>query len=309
MVAFGSFAWIAGANNALDALGRRLLHRGVSTPLLHIPPTYCYTDLNAAWRWLSFVVEQIQNEGLQTEPLVICVTGKGGNAHNGAMEVLQALPHKIVTVDDLSSIVQEKPSQRCIYILPVCPADAVEHKSGASFDRAHYQESPHDYFSIFSRRIAKHISVLLNTAYWNERFPRLFTKLVVRDMFSDEKDIPRLQVVADISCDVGGSIEFLHRTRSIEWPFYKDDPRQGNEIIDDVSGCGVTVSGVTILPSELPKDSSEHFGDTLLPIVRQIIQNSEGDTAGRSAGCLACFPPALSRACIASEGELSHGFK
>lgn len=309
LVSFGRFAGIAGANNALHALGRRLLHRGISTPLLHIPPTYTYTDLNAAWRCLKIVGEQIQSEGLQMEPLVICVTGKGGKAHNGAMEVLQALPHKIVTVDDLSSIVQEKSFQTCIYILPVGAADAVQHKSGAPFDRKHYQEQPNEYASNFSQRIAKHVSVLVNTAYWNERFPRLLTKLEMRDIFSDEKNMPRLQVVADISCDVGGSIEFLHRVTSIERPFYEYDPRLGKEIIDDVSGCGVTVSGVDILPSELPKDSSEHFGDTLLPFVRQIIQNSEGETAGSSVGCLERFPTALSSACIASAGELTHGFK
>ena len=309
LVAFGMYAGIAGANDALHALGRRLLHHGISSPLLHIPPTYTYTDINAARGCLRLVGQQIQNEGITTEPLVVCVTGKGGKAHMGAMEVLQTFPHKIVTIDDLASIAQEKASQKCLYLLPVGAANTMQHKSGAPFDRKHYQENPQEYYSIFSGIIAKHVSVLVNASYWNERFPRLLTRSAMRKMYSDENALPRLQVVADISCDVGGSIEFLHRVTSIERPFYEYDPRRGIEIIDDVSGGGVTVSGVDILPSELPIDSSAHFGDTLLPFVRNVIQNSDEEAARDGISSLERLPPELRNACIASNGELMHGFK
>lgn len=303
LVAFGKFAGMAGTNNALHALGRRLLHRGFSTPLLHIPPAYTYSDWDEARRCLSLVGEQIQAEGLPLDPIVVCVTGRGGNVHAGAMEVLQLLPHTILTVDDLPSLLDRNASHNCVYILPVAVADLVEHKKGNLFDRNQYQENPHEFVSIFGKRIAKFVSVLVNGAYWSERYPRLVTKEEMREMYLQDATVPRLQVVADISCDVGGSIEFLHRVTSIERPFFEYDPFRGTEIIDDVTGEGVTVSGVDILPSELPKESSEHFGDALLPCLRRIIKSSRG-----GIGALADLPLEIRNACISSDGELTEGF-
>ena len=308
LVAFGKFAGMAGTNNALHALGRRLLHRGFSTPLLHVPPAYTYSDWDEARRCLSLVGEQIQREFLPLEPLVVCVTGRGGNVHAGALEVLQLLPHKMLSVEDLPSLFENKAPHNHVYILPVAVGDLVEHKSGASFDRHQYQENPHEYVSIFGNRIAKYVSVLVNAAYWSERYPRLLSKAEMHEMYLQEATVPRLQVVADISCDVGGSIEFLHRVTSIERPFFEYDPIRGKEIIDDVSGDGITVSGVDILPSELPKESSEHFGDALLPYMRHIIKSSHGSVSGR-VGALIDLPPEIRHACIASDGELTEGFK
>ena len=307
LVAFGKFAGMAGTNNALHALGRRLLHGGFSTPLLHIPPTYSYSDWDEARRCLRLVGEQIQSEGLPIEPLIFCVTGQGGKVHSGAMEVLQELPHEFVTVEDLASIDEYRGPHKCVYILSVGVSDLVEHRDGAAFDRQRYQEHPDEYSSVFSKRIAKYVSVLVNGAYWNERFPRLLTKEEMQELY--ETGIPRLQVVADISCDVDGSIEFLHRVTSIERPFFEYDPRRDREITDDVTGDGVTVSGVDILPSELPKESSEYFGDALLPFVRHIIKDS---ICGRnhSGVCgLTNLPSEIGNACIASDGELAQGFK
>lgn len=309
LVAFGKFAGLAGTNNALHALGRRLLHRGFSTPLLHVPPAYTYSDWDEARRCLSLVGEQIQAEGLPLDPIVVCVTGRGGNVHAGALEVLRLLPHKILTVEDLPSLFDNKVPHNCIYILPVAVADLVEHKNGVSFDRHQYEENPHEYVSIFGSKIAKFVSVLVNGAYWSERYPRLLTKGEIHEMYLHSATVPRLQVVADISCDVGGSIEFLHRVTSIERPFFEYDPFRGKEIIDDVSGEGITVSGVDILPSELPKESSEHFGDALLPYMRRIIKSSHGVIASGRSWALADLPLEIRNACISSDGELTEGFK
>jgi alpha-aminoadipic semialdehyde synthase len=302
LVAFGKFAGRAGLNDSLHALGRRLLHLGYSTPFLHVPPAYIHSDWGDAKRCLQLVGEMIATEGLPNEPLIFCITGRGGKVHSGAMEAIQELPHKILSIEELPSIANSKGPHRCVYVLPVGVADLVENVDGTRFDRERYQAQPDEYVSTFSDRLGKHVSVLVNTAYWNERFPRLLTKNEVRGLY-DESDA-RLHLVADISCDINGSIEFLHRTTSMERPFYEYDPHQDREIIDDVTGEGITVLGVDILPSELPKDSSEFFGGALMPFLKHIIENADANGNGLHA-----VPLEMHNACIAANGVLQHRFK
>lgn len=81
-----------------------------------------------------------------------------------------------------------------------------------------------------------------------------------------------LLLLADISCDVHGSIEFLERTTTIEKPFFQYDPLLEREVSTDViNDNGITVMGVDILPTELARESSEHFGNVLLPVIRQLV--------------------------------------
>jgi alpha-aminoadipic semialdehyde synthase len=78
-------------------------------------------------------------------------------------------------------------------------------------------------------------------------------------------------VLSDISCDVHGSIEFLERTTTIERPVFQYDPITEREIASEITDHGVSVLGVDILPSEFPRDSSEHFGRALMDVVQEII--------------------------------------
>jgi alpha-aminoadipic semialdehyde synthase len=90
----------------------------------------------------------------------------------------------------------------------------------------------------------------------------------------------RLLVVADISCDVNGSIEFLERSTTIDKPFFQYDPVTGQEVSDDIEGRGITMMGVDILPSELPVDSSNHFGNALTGVVEEFLHAQALDGRG-----------------------------
>lgn len=118
--------------------------------------------------------------------------------------------------------------------------------------------------------------------------------------------IRRLMVVSDISCDIGGSIEFLERSTTIDRPCYQYDPLLGKEVADTIQDHGVTVFGVDILPTELPIESSEHFGNAIQQILPDLIAaKGEGTVVDASL-----FPPALSKALITThEGKLADGFK
>ena len=96
----------------------------------------------------------------------------------------------------------------------------------------------------------------------------------------------RLLVVADISCDVNGSIEFLERTTTIDKPYFTYDPLLKREVSNDVEEYGVTMIGVDILPSELPIESSTHFGNSISQLVNEFVSiasNTNTITSSSSA--------------------------
>ena len=98
----------------------------------------------------------------------------------------------------------------------------------------------------------------------------------------------RLAAVGDISCDVGGGLEFVSHATTIDSPSY------------DVNG--VTVVAVDILPASLPRDASVHFSSKLLRYVRSVVNEYRGfKEEDAETG------DALKRATIASEGRIQPG--
>ena len=80
--------------------------------------------------------------------------------------------------------------------------------------------------------------------------------------------------IADISCDVNGSIEFLEHTTNISNPFFTFDPIN-NIIKNGVTSDGITVMGIDTLPTELPRESSLHFGDGLIPVITELATSAD----------------------------------
>jgi alpha-aminoadipic semialdehyde synthase len=116
--------------------------------------------------------------------------------------------------------------------------------------------------------------------------------------------------VADITCDVHGSIEFLERSTSIERPFYQYDPVSEKEVTDDIGKTGVTVMGVDILPAELPRESSEHFGNSVTGVVQQLVHAMEQQDASVSGIDTTLLSPGLADSFITTaDGSLTPGFE
>ncbi len=90
------------------------------------------------------------------------------------------------------------------------------------------------------------------------------------DLYKDGQK--KMFAVGDISCDVNGSVEFLEKTTTIDKPFFSWNPMT-NEATDEITAEGVAVMGVDILPTELSVESSKHFGDALLPLLKKMILN------------------------------------
>ena len=98
--------------------------------------------------------------------------------------------------------------------------------------------------------------VLIHCTYWDPRSDIMFTKERMRD-----PDF-RVSVIADVTCDINGSIPSTERASSIEDKFYGYDPVSGKEI-GPFEKSGITVMAVDNLPCELPRDASDGFGKHL----------------------------------------------
>jgi alpha-aminoadipic semialdehyde synthase len=148
----------------------------------------------------------------------------------------------------------------------------------------------------FHERLLPHTSVLMNCMYWDATCPRLITNDQMSAEWVDREN-NRLLVVGDITCDVGGSVEFLSKSTTIEDPFFKWDPSTQEMVRSD--GSGVLVLGVDILPSELPRESSMHFSNLLTPMV-EALASGEPDPE---------MVAVLDGACIARNGALQPRFE
>ena len=78
--------------------------------------------------------------------------------------------------------------------------------------------------------------------------------------------------MADISCDIDGPVATTIKPSTINDPIYGYNPHTESE--DDFkSNDVVAVMAVDNLPCELPKDSSEDFGENLIKHIIPIISN------------------------------------
>lgn len=303
LVAFGSYAGRAGMIDGLQGLGIRLLSEGYSTPFLHIPNTYMHDSLQHAHDAVRAVGKTIAEKGLPTAlaPLVFAFTGTG-NVTKGSREIFELLPHEYIKPEELPQLsidikTGKKPNNK-LYGVIVTAKEMVRHKNPkVAFDKADYYRHPQEYVPTFHDQILPYVTMLVNGMYWDARFPRLISKDNLRQLRA--KGNKTLKVVADISCDIDGGVEFLSKPTSIEQPFFTYNPEK-DEIMDNVSNSGVLMLGVDNLPTELPADASRHFGQRLLPLLPSILL-SKGSTSQED---MSDISPEMRRACLTSHGSL-----
>ena len=325
LVAFGRFAGIAGMVDYLRGLGERFLAMGFSTPFLSVAAMYTYPDIGAALAAVRAVGVAIQRYGLPVElcPLTVAFTGDG-NVSKGAQEVLSELGAAVTWLASpfefesiiakatgaarthivYAAVAKEEHMVRKRVVAPMIPSAAMAVKpvsvGGAAtepaFDKADYKAHPDDYEPIFHLRVIPFTSVLVHCCYWEPRFPRLLTAAQARELARCGR--LRLIGVCDISCDFEGAIEFLRTFTSIEDPFFVYDPENGSITRRDMAASGLLYHSVDHLPSECPRDASEHFGACLLPLLPSVLNGND-----------AALPREVTGAIVTTyEGHLSANF-
>lgn len=233
LIGFGRYAGIVGAYNAFLTFG--LKHN-----LYRLKPAHQCKDRKEVELELQKVVLPSSFRCL--------VTGFGRVGH-GAKEIIDLLPITEVSPEEFLKGSFNEP----IYC-QLEASDYFEHPD-LGFEKQSFYENPVGYRSKLVD-FAEKSDLYMSCHYWDNRSPKLLTQ-------TDLQRCNRLNVIADISCDVNDPIASTIRTSSIANPIYGYSPETGDEVDFHSSGA-IAVMAVDNLPCELPKDASEDFGAELL---------------------------------------------
>ena len=301
LIFFGRHAGLAGMINTLWSLGKRLEAEAVPSAFGRLKQARAYAELAGAREDLTRIAARIAADGVPPaiHPLIVGFTGYG-NVSQGAQEILDLLPLVTISPSELKNTAQERTRDpRVVYKVVFREEDLVEPlEPGAAFDlNDYYLRGAAGYRSVFDRHVA-HLSVLVNCVYWDERYPRLLTLEQCRRLWAPGRS-PKLKVIGDISCDVGGSIECTVKATEPGNPVYVYEPHTG-AVKDGFAGEGPAVMAVDILPSEIPRESSIDFSRVLKPLIPHLASADLSQPFDRLA-----LPPELKRAVIVYKGELT----
>lgn len=267
LVAFGRYAGIVGAYNALWTYGKRF-------DLFSLRRAFeCY-DINDLKRELRKV---------QLPPIKIILTGAGRVA-KGSMETLDTANIRKVKAQDFLEQTFTEP----VYV-QLSSGDYHRRKEGGSFNRDEFHKYPERYDTNF-RAFAAVADMLIAGAYWNPKAPVLFTP---QDMNSHSF---KIKIVADITCDINGSIPSTKKASTIVDPVYDYDPYTDSiqpPLSDDKF---VTVMAIDNLPCELPRSASEEFGRDLIDRILPALIGNDNEEVIR-------------RATLTQDGKLTEPFK
>ncbi len=302
LIFFGRHAGYAGMVETLWCLGRRLAAQGLRIPLSQVKHAYEYHDLDAAKGHLSDLGKQILRVGLppSLRPLVVGISGYG-NVSRGAQEVLDCLNVREILVSELPNEAGTGFEWGEIFKVVFKEEDMVRSiEADATFDLHDYYRNPERYRSCFHEHLP-YLDALVNGIYWEERYPRLVTREWVRRNYGVGRR-PRLKVIGDISCDVGGSIEVTLKTARPDSPCFVYDSDR-DTVHDGIIGPGPTIMAVDNLPCEFPRESSEYFSDVLRDMVASLAAaNWQADFAELD------LPAHLKKAVIVHKGELTPSY-
>lgn len=267
LVAFGYFAGVVGAYNAILTFGRRY-------HLFALRAAHQLRDKQEMWQ---------EFKKIRLPAIKIAVTGTGRVAQ-GVRDVLQGMHITQVSPPEYLDQTFAQPVFTLLasedYYKPI------EDKS--QWDKQRFYQHPEEFKADFYKYIPR-TNILISAHYWNPQADVLFH---VEDTLKEDF---KVKVIADITCDVNGSIPTTLEASSVHNPNYDFDP-QSATIKEAFSGDKhISVMAVDNLPSELPLDASETFGAQVSRHIIPALMNNDGQSV-------------LQRATIAQQGELMPNF-
>lgn len=248
LIGFGRYAGIVGAYNGLRAFGIR-------KKTYELPKVRDLSDYKS-------VVEELRKVKLP-RGYKILLTGQGKVAR-GAREILEHLSLKEIAVAEYLNQTFEEPVFCQIGVL-----DYNKRKDDQNLGEKDFFNHPKEYESDFMR-FAKVTDYYIAGHFYGDGSPYLFT----RD--DAKKDDFRINLIADVSCDIDGPVASTIRPSTVDDPFYGYEPKTEKEVNFDAQNA-ITVMAVDNLPCELPKDASEGFGEMFMKNVIPAFFNEDKD--------------------------------
>ncbi len=254
IIAFGRWAGIVGAYNGIWTYGKR------------------YNLFNLRRAHECFDYEDLKSEfgKVKLPNIKIALTG-GGRVTKGAMEVLHGVGIRQVTQHDFLKERFDEP-----VFTQLNSRDYNRKKDGGEFHRNEFYKNPELYEGDFTK-YTKVTDLLIACAFWDPAAPVLFQR---EEILRDDFDI---KVIADITCDIEGSIPSTKQPSTIDDPIYDYNPSD-DKVEQAISDEGnITVMAVDNLPCELPRDASESFGNELLNnVIPHLLQGDEKEVIARA---------------------------
>lgn len=265
LIGFGRYAGFVGAYNAFRAFG-------IKYELFKLPKAETLSGKEALIVHLRRLV---------LPPLKIVVTGTG-KVGNGVKEILDAMKIKEVTVENYLT----KNYTQAVYV----QLDVLEYNKridGQVLDFTDFHINPSEYVSDFER-FTKVSDIYITGHFHANEAPAILTQEMLK------ANDCKIKIVADISCDVNGSIACTLRPSTIVDPLYGYLPSENKEV-DVFHPAAIVVMAIDNLPCELPKDASEGFGEMFSKHVIPAFFNGDKDGI-------------LQRAKITEKGKLTERF-
>ena len=264
LIGFGYYAGVIGAYNGLRAYG-------LKNHTFSIPKAI---DLKDRQEFNSIL------KSLSIPNIKILLTGKG-RVGSGTKEVLDFLKIKEVSAHDFINNIFNESVYVNIDVLDYNYSDSIENTV------SNFYNYPEKFRSTFSKFLSLS-DIYFAGHYHNPKAPKLIT---LDDIKNPDFNI---QVIADISCDIDGPIASTIRPSTIENPTYGFHKEKLVEC-DFLDENALAVMAVDNLPCELPRDSSEMFGEMFLKYVIPSFFNNDQDNI-------------LKNSKITSEGSLTDRF-
>jgi len=265
LIGFGRYAGIVGAYNGFRAFGIK----------------YDLFTLAKA-ETLSGKEELIARLKRQVLPNIKIVLSGFGKVGMGAKEILDGMKIKQVNVADFLSKNYSEPVYVQIDVL-----DYNKRIDGQVLTNEDFYKNPQDYVSDFER-FTKVADIYMAGHFHGNNAPNILT----REMLQAPNN--KIQVVADISCDVDGPVACTLKASTIAEPFFGYLPSEHKEV-SYTHPASIMVMSVDNLPCELPKDASEGFGEMFMQHVIPAFFNNDKDGI-------------LARAKITENGKLTPRF-
>ncbi|WP_028871012.1 NAD(P)-dependent oxidoreductase [Psychroserpens burtonensis] len=245
LIGFGRYAGLVGAYNGFRVLGLR-------DKLFNLPKVEMLADLNEV---------KAELDKITLPNIKILLTGTGKVAL-GAKEILDHL--KIKQVSDALYLTSQ--FTESVYVM----ADVMEYakrKDGKVGSKQEFYKDP-TYFESNFMPYARETDYFIAGHFYGNNAPYLFTRQDAK-----QPDF-KINLVADVSCDIDGPVASTIKPSTIADPFYGYDPQTEKEVAFDAKGA-ITVMAVDNLPCELPKDASEGFGELFLEHVIPAFFNND----------------------------------
>ena len=264
LIGFGYYAGVIGAYNGLRAYG-------LKNHTFSIPKAI---DLKDRQEFNSIL------KSLSIPNMKILLTGKG-RVGSGTKEVLDFLKIKEVSAQDFINETYSESVYVNIDVLDYNYSDSIENTV------SNFYNYPEKFRSTFSKFLSVS-DIYFAGHYHNPNAPKLIT---LDDIKNPDFNV---QVIADISCDIDGPIASTIRPSTIENPTYGFHKEKLVEC-DFLDENALAVMAVDNLPCELPRDSSEMFGEMFLKYVIPSFFNNDQENI-------------LKNSKITSEGSLTDRF-